>query len=275
MKLTSEEEAAFTDFEFTGWENAARAYHDLWGPLSEQSAEALLDAARVSPGCSVLDVATGAGYIAAAASGRGAEAMGLDFSLSQVELAGSVHPHVSFQQGNAESLPFDGATFDAVVMGFGMNHLPNPEKAAAEAFRILKPGGWFAFTVWAAPRAGEGFGIMLSAIEAERAPNANLPPAPPYFRFASADAAADVLEECGFQDVTTRTVSQHWRHTTPDQLFNAFNEGAVRATAMLRSQPSDVCETIRQMVRAEVKKLGDDGHYLIPMPAALSSGRKP
>lgn len=275
MKLTSEEEAAFTNFERTGWESAARAYHDLWGPLTEQSADALLDAAGVSAGHSVLDVATGAGYIAAAASGRGARSIGLDFSLSQVELARTVYPHVSFQQGDAESLPFDDATFEAAVMGFGMNHLPNPEKAAAEAFRILKPGGRFAFTVWAKPVAGEGFSIMLSAIEAEGAPNTDLPPAPPYFQFASADAVADLLGGCGFQDVTTRIVRQHWRHATSDQLFEAFNEGAVRATAMLRSQPGKIRATIRRIVGDEVSKMGVDGHYIIPMPAALSSGRKP
>lgn len=274
VTLTKEEEAAFSDFEKAGWERAAQAFHDHWGPLTQQSSATLLDAARVGSGHHVLDVATGAGYIAAAASDRGAQAIGLDFSSSQVELARLVYPGVTFQQGTAESLPFEDATFDAVVMGFGMNHLPDAELAAAEAYRVLKPGGWFSFTVWAPPRDGEGFGIMLSAIEAEGAPNVELPPAPPYFRFADADVVSKVLGDCRFADVTTRIVSQYWLHTTPDQLFEAFNEGAVRATAMLRSQPPEVQTAIRRVVRDEVMKLGVDGRFDIPMPAALSSGRK-
>ncbi|MCR9139311.1 MAG: methyltransferase domain-containing protein [Alphaproteobacteria bacterium] len=274
MALTREEEAAFSRFEKTGWERAAQAFHDHWGPLTAQSSGALLDAAGVGSGHKVLDVATGAGYVAAAASDRGAHAIGLDFSSSQVELARQVYPEVLFQRGTADSLPFDDATFDAVVMGFGMNHLPDAELAAAEAYRVLKPGGWFAFTVWAPPRDGEGFGIVLSAIESGGAPNVELPPAPPYFQFADAEIVNRVLESCRFGDITTRIVPQYWQHTTPDQLFDAFNEGAVRATAMLRSQPPDVQATIRMAIRNEVMKLGVDGRFEIPMPAALSSGRK-
>jgi hypothetical protein len=66
-----------------------------------------------------------------------------------------------------------------------------------------------------------------------------------------------------------------WHHDTSDQLFDAFNEGAVRATAMLRSQPDEAREKIRTVVRSEVEQLREGDHYVISVPAALSWARKP
>lgn len=274
MALTGEDAEEFKAFEKAGWEEAAQAYHDHWGALSSQSASATLDAARVSNGSRLLDVATGAGYLAANAAERGAVSVGLDFSPSQVDLAQSLHPNVAFQTGNAEALPFEEESFDAVVMGFGMNHLPNPELAIQEAHRVLKSGGWFAFTVWAKPQDGEGFGIVLKMIEAESVPSPNLPPAPPYFRFADDGEVKSALEDAGFSEISTSIVPQHWRHSSPDQVFDAFNEGAVRATAMLRSQPEGVRDVIKRLVRDKVRHLRVGDEFVIPVPAALSSGQK-
>ena len=275
MVLSEQDLKAFQEFERSGWEQAADPYHQHWGLLSRQSADPMLDAAKVSSGSMVLDVATGAGYVAAAAYERGATAVGIDFSGAQIELAQRIYPEMEFREASAEALPFDNNTFDAVVVGFGMNHLPDPEAAFLEAHRVLKSGGWFAFTVWAAPKAGQGFGIVLDAIDEHGVPDANLPPAPPYFRFADTEEARRAFSQAGFVEPNTQIVPQYWRHNSPDLVFDAFNEGAVRATAMLRSQPADVRKTIRSVVRGEVLKLSQGGQYVIPVPAALSSARKP
>lgn len=275
MALSETEQQVFRAFEKSGWEQAADPYHRHWGLLSAQSAEAMLDRAGVTGESRVLDVATGAGYVAAAAAKRGATTAGIDFSSAQVELALSTFPGIDFRQASAEALPFDDNSFDAVVMGFGMNHLPDPEAAFREAHRVLVSGGRFAFTVWAEPKAGEGFGIVLSAIETHGLPNVNLPAAPPYFRFADAAEASRVFAQTGFVDARTEIVPQFWRHRSPDAVFDAFNEGAVRATAMLRSQPAEVREIIRESVRAEVMKLAVAEGFLVPVPAALSYAVKP
>jgi hypothetical protein len=58
-------------------------------------------------------------------------------------------------------------------------------------------------------------------------------------------------------------------------VLDAFNEGAVRATAMLRGQPAKARDKIRAAVRAEVERLRQNGKFVVPVPAALSWGRKP
>src|SRR5215207_4822907 len=84
------------------------------------------------------------------------------------------------------------------VWGIVKAHLPEPEQAFREAFRVLRSGGRMAFTVWAAPKQGEGFGIVLGAITEHEVPDPSLPPAPPYFRFADAAETHSVFASAGF-----------------------------------------------------------------------------
>jgi ubiquinone/menaquinone biosynthesis C-methylase UbiE len=134
---------SFRDFEYRGWEDRAvcARYDDYFARLTTQSIGALLDAARVSSSDSVLDVATGPGYVAGAAAFRAARVVGVDFSAQQLELARSRYPGITFQQGDAGDLPFDSASFDVVVSNFGMPHFPDPQRFLQEAFRVLRNAG--------------------------------------------------------------------------------------------------------------------------------------
>ncbi len=143
--------SAFHDFEQAGWERAAEHYGDAFGSVTVQTADALLDAVAAAAGARLLDVATGPGFIAGAAAARGADVVGLDFSAAMIEEARRRHPAITFREGDAEALPFEVASFDAVVMNFGLLHLARPDAALAEAHRVLGAGGRYAFTVWASP----------------------------------------------------------------------------------------------------------------------------
>ncbi len=82
---------AFRAFEHAGWEAIPSQYDDAFGRLTTQAIGPLLDAADVRGGTRVLDVATGPGYVAAAAAQRGASVVGLDFSAAMVaERAGCI-----------------------------------------------------------------------------------------------------------------------------------------------------------------------------------------
>ena len=83
-----------------------------------------------------------------------------------IEQAKQLHPGIDFREGDAEQLPLGSGLFDAVAMNFGILHLGLPEKALAEAYRVLRPEGRFAFSVWRDPQETIGFGIVLRAVEA-------------------------------------------------------------------------------------------------------------
>ena len=59
---------AFREFEHSGWQGIPRQYHQAFGELTIQSIEPLLDAAGVKAGTRVIDIASGPGYVAAAAA---------------------------------------------------------------------------------------------------------------------------------------------------------------------------------------------------------------
>ncbi len=203
-----------------------------------------------------------------------ASVTGIDFSERMVEIARATYPHLDIRQGNAEQLPFDGDTFDAVIMNFGMLHLANPRQAMGEAARVLRSDGRFAFTVWATPEYSQGFRLVLDAV-AQYGAKVQLPQGPDFFTYADPERARDDLEASGFEDVTTTQVDMTWRLASPGDLYASFFTGTARTGALLRGQDPDAQQRIEHEIDEQVRQLARNGTVEIPMAAVLSCGRKP
>ena len=266
---------AFHDFEHAGWERAAEHYADAFGSLTRTTADPLLDAVGVREGVRLLDVACGPGFVAGVAVSRGAEVIGLDFSPAMIAQARRAHPPVQFREGDAEALPFEDVSFDAVIMNFGLLHLARPDTAIAEARRVLRPGGRYAFTVWAAPEHAVGFGMVLKAVETFGRTGVGLPEGPPFFRFSDATECRRVIEHAGFEAIAVRTLPLTWTLASPDAVFDAVTRGGVRTAAVLRAQTPEALEKIRLAVRRSVEQYARGDTFEIPMPAVLASAMRP
>jgi SAM-dependent methyltransferase len=263
---------AFHDFEHAGWEQAAEHYADAFGNLTTQTAEPLLDAVRAGAATRLLDVACGPGFIAAAAARRGADVIGLDFSRVMIAMAQRANPALTFREGDAEALPFDPGSFDAVVMNFGLLHLARPDQAIAEARRVLAPDGRYGFTIWASPEEAVGFGMVLKAVETFGRTDVGLPEGPPFFRFSDAEECRRVMARAGFTDIHVQSLPLTWVMPSPDAVFEAVTRGGVRTSALLRAQTPEALERIRLAVRQSVERYAKGDVFELPMPAVLAAG---
>jgi SAM-dependent methyltransferase len=274
MASQTADPSAFHAFERAGWESIPRAYQVAFGSLTTQAIEPLLDAVQVGPGVRVLDVATGPGYVAAAAAQRGARVVGVDFSAAMLAEARRHHPAVDFQAGDAEALPFPDGGFDAVVMSFGLLHLGRPDRALAEAHRMLRPGGRIGFTVWAKPEESVAFGIVLRATERHGRLDVPLPPGPPFFRFSDPEESRRALRGVGFENPEVVMVPQVWRLGSLDALFEFMRGATVRTAGLLRAQTPEAQDAIRAEVGEAIRPYARGGSVELPMPAILASAVK-
>jgi ubiquinone/menaquinone biosynthesis C-methylase UbiE len=262
----------FADLERAGWTERAEAYDVAVSPLTGQVISPLLDALEPLHGARLLDVACGPGHLAAAGAVRGARAEGLDFAPTMVERARRLNPGLQFTEGDAQTLPYENASIDAVACSFGLLHVAEPERALAEARRVLRPGGRLAFTVWSAPQQGNQlFALVLSTIQRLGRLDVPLPPAPPIFRFADPDECRRTLSAAGFGSIEVSTVLVEWRGDDTAELIANLYRSTVRTALLLEAQDASVREAIHEAIAAGAERTrGPDGMQLA-MPAVLVS----
>jgi ubiquinone/menaquinone biosynthesis C-methylase UbiE len=130
------------------WDQRSRGFEHAQGITLERQREAwlaFLDAALGAPPQKILDVGTGTGFLALLAAELGHEVKGLDLSPGMVEtakeLAGERGLKATFGVADAEGLPETEASYDRVINRNVLWTLPEPERALADWFRVLKPGG--------------------------------------------------------------------------------------------------------------------------------------
>ncbi|MBV9521276.1 MAG: methyltransferase domain-containing protein [Alphaproteobacteria bacterium] len=266
---------SFKELEREGWSTKAEDYDSFAGQITRGAVAPLLDSTAVRAGMDVLDVACGPGYIAAAAAERGANALGVDFSASMVAEARRRFPAVAFSEGDAENLAFDPASFDAVVCGFGLLHIADPDRAIAEACRVLRPGGRYAFTVWMGLDRHDFFKLVTEVMQAHANMDVGLPPAPPMFRFSDPAECRGAMQRAGLRNVTVAELPLVWRARSAGAVLEFLKKSAVRLGMILDRQAPEVRERIyREVFDGAERFRGPDGYH-VAWPAVLAVAQKP
>ena len=265
---------SFKDLERAGWNTNAHGYDELTGTITAQAIEPLLDAVGAKAGMRLLDVACGTGLLSGAAAERGLNVVGVDFARSMIAEAKRKRRNGEFHVGDAEALAFEDASFDVVTCLFGLLHLADPDAAIAQAFRVLKPGGRFAFTVWCDPGKAKFFDIVLNAIKSYGRLDVPLPPAPPLFRFSDHEEARRSLEAQGFIDARAADLPIVLT-TTSQGLLKFIQQGTVRMAMVLDGQSPAAKDAIHRAIIEGAEPYRAGVGLRIPNPAVLASGVKP
>jgi ubiquinone/menaquinone biosynthesis C-methylase UbiE len=181
----------------------------LFEPYAEDLARRLSDLRRGT----LLEVAAGTGVVTHAlrkALPSDVRIVATDLNEGMLKVAASrvSASTVSFQQADAQKLPFADGSADAIVCQFGMMFVPDKNAAQREAARVLLPGGKFVFNVWDRLANNEVSQIVTRAVEGL------YPQDPPRFfertPFGYFDGAAirAELQAAGFQRIEIDTVEQ-------------------------------------------------------------------
>ena len=168
------------------WEDAAEAWH-RWGPTLEAwlgpATEKMLEAANITTGSRVLDVAAGGGGQTLAAARRvGPSGRVLATDISPRLLSHAAEVTAAAGLTNVETREVDGealdvlpaASFDAVITRVGLIYFPDRQSALAGMRRVLRRGGRLAAIVYSTPERNSFFSIPVSTIrQAAQLPRPN------------------------------------------------------------------------------------------------------
>ncbi|HWZ33606.1 MAG TPA: class I SAM-dependent methyltransferase [Bryobacteraceae bacterium] len=146
--------------------------YDLFSRFMEKDAERFFQRLSVTPGTGLLDVGCGAGQLALIAARAGVRVTACDIATNWLQnaraRAAAEGLDVIIEEGDAESLPYRDAQFDAVVSLIGAMFAPRPERVAAELTRVCRPGGMIAMANWT---PGGFIGQMFKTIARHIAPS--------------------------------------------------------------------------------------------------------
>jgi ubiquinone/menaquinone biosynthesis C-methylase UbiE len=229
--------------------------------------ENLAEAADIRAGETVLDVAAGNGNATLAAARRFAEVTSTDYVPHLLDKgrnrAQAEGLNVHFQVADAEALPFQDKTFDAVLSTFGVMFAPDYARAAQEMLRVVRPGGRIGLANW----TPDGFiGRLFKVI------GAHVPPAPGLQSPALWGTKAHIDQLFGSQAAQIRCEQRyfnfryasaaHWISIFRDFYGPTLKAFAALDTAGQKALERDITSLLDSMNTAGSASLVVPGEYL-------------
>lgn len=216
---------------------AGRTYDSFMGRYSNALAERFAEAAGVSAGDTALDVGCGPGALTGVLVARlGASAVfACDPSPPFRDECAARHPGVHVELGRAESIPFGTATVDHAMAQLVLHFVSEPEQAAREMARVVRPGGRVSACVWDFHDGMEmlrGFWDAATSIDPDAPDEARL------LRFGRPGEIAALFASAGLDGITESTLSVASTYGGFDELWDGFLAGVGPAGSYCVSLPS-------------------------------------
>jgi ubiquinone/menaquinone biosynthesis C-methylase UbiE len=197
--------------------------------------ESLCEALDLRAGQRVLDVAAGNGNASLAAARRWCDVVSTDYVPALLERgserAAAERLTIDFREADVEALPFDDASFDAVLSTFGVMFAPNPRRSASEMLRVCKRGGKIGLANW----MPDGFiGQLFKTIGKHVAPPAGIES--PALWGTQARIEALFGADAASIDITPRQFA--FRYRSPEHwldIFRSYYGPVLKAFAALQT----------------------------------------
>jgi ubiquinone/menaquinone biosynthesis C-methylase UbiE len=259
-----------------GWDKAVQDYDAYFVPLLRRCSERVMDLLEPRPGERILDVATGTGvaaFIAAERVGGSGEIVATDISENMVQQTQAYARergvgNMRFERADAEDLPFEDESFDAVMCVLGLMYPADPQRAVEEMLRVLKPRGRAAACVWGRrDRCGwaEIFPITDARVESDVCPM--------FFQLGLPNALTYAFERAGFKEIHDERIDVTLTWENADRMLNAFFAGGPVALAYSKFTP-EVREAVHSEFLDSVRQHRRGDAYDIPGEFVFAVGRK-
>lgn len=254
------------------WDAEVQGWHAPFG-------DALIREARLSPGSSVLDVASGTGEpgLTAAALVPSGSVTLTDLSAAMLRVAAAKAAdrglrNVRTAVGDASALPFRDGIFDAVLCRFGFMFFPDMSAALREMARVAKPGARISAAVWSRGAENPWASLILGTIA--RHTELPVPPAgaPGLFRCAAQGCMGSMFRDAGLLDVVERKVSTSMVHASAEIYWEFMNDIAAPVVLGLSRADREARELIRSDVFQLLARYEYDGAVRLRSTATVVSG---
>ena len=256
----------------SSFQTSGDAYDRFMGRYSRPLARQFVDAVGIAEGQKVLDVGCGPGALTGVLVERlGAAAVSAcDPSEPFVADCAERHPGVDVRLGRAEDIPFEDDSFDVALAQLVLHFVSDPERAAREFRRVLRPGGVAGACVW---DFSGGMQLLRAFWDAALSIDPNAEDESRTMRFGGVGEIAELLAEAGFDDVVETTLTVSTTYADFDELWTGFLLGIGPAGTHCVS----LSEVDRARLRAAlVDRLGaPSGSFSLSASARCASGRLP
>ena len=260
---------------------AWRRWAEPWAAQTRAATSLIVDAARVTAGARVLDLASGPGEPAltlARLVGPHGHVVATDVAPSMVaacreQAVGCRLTNMTCRVADAQDLPFACSSFDAVTCRFGIAHVPDYPRALAEVRRVLKVGGRAAFVAWGPRAQNPHFTLVDEALAAYPAPSPAGSRGPGPFTFATKGALHRVLLAAGFRhvDEEARQITLSWPGSV-DDYWQGRREMSASTTALVGSLTVAERDRVGAAISARLRAYERDGRVDVPAVVIVAMG---
>jgi len=275
----------FKEGERMSYSRAAAYWDRVEGErMADAHGARLFALAGLTTGQMVLDVACGVGELAIRAArvvGPGGRVIGVDLAPGMIAAATARAARLlpdrpelrpQFREMDAEALAFPNASFDVVLCQFGLIHFPHGERALAEMYRVLRPGGRVALALQGDPRVARGSALFpeaFAAIAPELAASV-----PSYFTYSAPGALEAALTAAGFTDVWVERQDAEQVVRVAERFWQAHLSASGKAQLLLAALSPEMAERVHQLVleRLETFRRGDV--LVIPQQTVYGAGTR-
>jgi ubiquinone/menaquinone biosynthesis C-methylase UbiE len=252
-----------------GWGKRADRVRDWAMPVSVT----MVDALALQPGQRVLELAAGpgdTGFMAAELiqpggtliSSDGAEAM-VALARERAEAAGITN--VEFRALELEWIDLEAASVDAILCRWGIMLIVDPEAAAREIRRVLRPSGRAAFAVWDRAQSNPWATIPGRAMVELGHSEPPDPSAPGMFSLGEDGALQGLLESSGFTEVTVRPVALERRYDQLERYIEETVDMSPMFSAAFQELHGDAQQAVVARITADAQPfVAADGSVALP-----------